>query len=195
MIAETADVDPLAQIGENTRVWHLSQIRENASIGSSCVIGRGAYIDHGVQIGDNCKIQNAALIYAPAVLGRGVFVGPAAILTNDLHPRAVNPDGGPKTADDWEPRGITVGDGASIGAGAIILPGVEIGAWALVAAGAIVTSSIPAHGLVGGIPARLIGWVGRGGQRLDEEGDGTLVDPSTGDRYTMSGDELQLVQP
>ncbi len=195
MIAETADVDPLAEIGENTRVWHLAQIRENASIGSACIVGRGAYIDHGVQIGDNCKIQNAALIYAPAVIGKGVFVGPAAILTNDVHPRAVNPDGSLKAADDWEQRGITVGDGASIGAGAIILPGIEIGAWALVAAGAIVTSSIPAHGLVSGIPARLIGRVGRGGQRLKEEAGGMLVDPTTGDRYTLSGDELQPIQP
>ncbi len=183
MIADTADVDPRAQIADGTRIWHLAQIRENATIGSHCVIGRGAYIDQGVRIGDNCKIQNGALIYAPAMLGTGVFVGPGAILTNDLYPRAVNVDLSPKSADDWEPDGVTVGDGASIGAGAIVRSGVDIGAWALVAAGAVVTSSVPAHGLVVGTPAKLVGWVGKSGRRLKEQ-DGTLIDPDTGDRYT-----------
>ena len=94
-------------------------MREDAVLGENCVVGRGAYIGTGVQMGDNCKVQNYALVYEPAVLGDGVFIGPAVVLTNDTYPRAVNPDGSLKTAHDWEPVGVTIGDGASIGARAV----------------------------------------------------------------------------
>jgi UDP-3-O-[3-hydroxymyristoyl] glucosamine N-acyltransferase len=103
-IAATADVDPRAELGEGCRVWHLAQIREDAVLAPGCVVGRGAYVDAGVRVGRNGKIQNHALVYAPAVLGDGVFVGPAAVLTNDVNPRAVRPDGTLKTGADWDPR-------------------------------------------------------------------------------------------
>ena len=111
-----ADVDPRARLGPGVSVWHLAQIREGAEIGADCVIGRGAYIGAGVRLGQRCKVQNYALVYEPAWLDDGVFVGPAAVFTNDRYPRAVTPEGSVKTAADWEPVGVTVRDGASIGA-------------------------------------------------------------------------------
>lgn len=186
-----ADVDASAALGEGTTVWHLAQVREDAVLGAQVIVGRGAYVDHGVRIGDRCKLQNYALVYAPAQLGDGVFVGPGAILTNDTHPRAVDPDGTRKDADDWEPEQIVVGDGASIGAGAVVVAGVSIGAWALIGAGAVVTADVPAHALVVGVPARQVGWVGHAGSRLEEDADGTLRCPRTGDRYELRGDAVR----
>lgn len=182
MIASTADVHDRARVPESAKVWHLAQVREDAVLGENCIIGRGAYIDAGVVLGDNCKVQNYALVYAPAVLEEGVFVGPAAVFTNDTFPRAINRDGTIKHASDWHAEGVTVRRGASIGAGAVVLGGVEVGEWALVAAGAVVTKHVPAHALMVGVPARQVGWVGAGGEALIPEGD-DLVDPSDGSRY------------
>ncbi|MER1995494.1 MAG: acyltransferase [Arthrobacter sp.] len=167
-IEATADVAANAAVGRGTLIWHLAQIREDAVIGESCVIGRGAYIGPGVRIGDNCKIQNHALVYEPAVLGNGVFVGPAVVFTNDTYPRAVNPDGSLKTAQDWQPVGVEVEEGASIGARAVCIAPVRIGAWATVAAGAVVTRDVPAYAVVAGVPARQVGWVGPAGHPLVE---------------------------
>src|SRR4051794_27480691 len=92
-IAESADVDPTATVGDGSSVWHLAQLRDHVSVGQQCIVGRGAYLGSGVRVGDRCKIQNHALVYEPAVLEDGVFVGPAVVFTNDTFPRAVNPDG------------------------------------------------------------------------------------------------------
>jgi len=181
-IAATADVDPRALVGERTRVWHLAQVREFAQVGVDCNIGRGAYVGPGVQIGDNCKLQNHALVYEPARLADGVFIGPAAVLTNDEFPRAVNPDGSLKSGDDWQAVGVIIEQGASIGARAVCIAPVRIGAWALVAAGAVVTKDVPAHALMVGVPARRIGWVGRAGRPLELDGD-EWVCGTTGERY------------
>ena len=176
----SADVSPDATIGAGSSIWHLSQIREGAVLGENCVIGRGAYIGSGVRVGDNCKVQNHALVYEPAVLGDGVFIGPAVVVTNDTYPRAVNPDGSLKSASDWEAVGVTIEDGASIGARSVCVAPLRVGAWALVAAGSVVTRDVPPHALVAGVPARQIGWVSRTGTRLHEQPDGSLVDADTG---------------
>lgn len=189
-IAPSADVSDQAVIGEGTTVWHLAQIREGARVGRECIVGRGAYIDAGVQLGNRCKIQNHALIYAPARLDDGVFVGPAAVFTNDMHPRAITLAGELKTADDWESAGVTIGLGASIGARAVVLGGVHVGNWAMVAAGSVVTRDVGDHSLVIGAPARHVGWVGRAGHRLDGAG----VDwrcPRTGERYLVVDGRLE----
>ncbi|MDO5738724.1 MAG: acyltransferase [Ornithinimicrobium sp.] len=184
-IVDSADVSPEASIGDDTSIWHLAQVREGAVLGRGCVIGRGAYIGTGVQLGDHCKIQNYALVYEPARLGDGVFVGPAAVLTNDTFPRAINPDGSLKSADDWESVGVTIEQGASIGARAVCVAPVTVGAWATVAAGAVVTRDVPAHALVVGVPARRVGWVGRAGTPLQRTGDpGQWRCPVTGTIYT-----------
>ncbi|MEC5184917.1 UDP-2-acetamido-3-amino-2,3-dideoxy-glucuronate N-acetyltransferase [Cryobacterium sp. MP_3.1] len=183
LIEATSDVDPTAEVGAETRVWHLAQVRENASIGSGCILGRGSYIGPGVILGRNCKVQNYALIYEPAVLEDGVFVGPAVVFTNDMFPRAVNPDLSIKAAEDWHPVGVHVGTGASIGARAVCIGPVSIGRWALIAAGAVVTKDVPDYAIVAGVPARRIGWVGRSGIPLRRAEDGRLTCPATGEHF------------
>ncbi|EHM93256.1 hypothetical protein HMPREF0975_01993 [Actinomyces sp. oral taxon 849 str. F0330] len=127
-IAPSADVSQDAALGEGTSIWHLAQVREHAVLGRDCIVGRGAYIGEGVVMGDNCKVQNYALVYEPARLADGVFIGPAVTLTNDHFPRAVNPDGTLKSASDWEPVGVTIDEGASIGARAVcVAPGARGG--------------------------------------------------------------------
>lgn len=181
-ILPSADVDERAAVGGGTTVWHLAQVREHAVIGSDCIIGRGAYIGSGVTIGDRCKIQNLALVYEPATLEDGVFIGPGAVLTNDLHPRAINEDGTLKSAEDWNQTGVTVKRGAAIGARAVCVAPVTIGAWATVAAGAVVTRDVPAYALVAGVPARRVGWVGPAGRKLEQRDD-RFVCPVTGDEF------------
>jgi UDP-2-acetamido-3-amino-2,3-dideoxy-glucuronate N-acetyltransferase len=186
----SADVSPDAVIGAGSSVWHLAQVRERAVLGSGCVVGRGAYIGPGVRLGENCKVQNYALVYEPAVLADGLFIGPAAVLTNDTHPRAVNPDGTLKSASDWEPVGVTVESGAAIGARAVCVAPVRIGAWAMVAAGAVVVQEVPDHALVVGVPARQVGWVSKAGQRLRELGEGIWVCDKSGQRYTLQNGRM-----
>jgi len=194
-IAETADVDDRAEIGDGTSVWHLAQVREGVRMGAGCIIGRGAYIGTGVQMGDNCKVQNYALVYEPAVLEDGVFIGPAVVLTNDTFPRAVNPDGSLKSAHDWEPVGVTIRAGASIGARAVCVAPVTIGRWATVAAGAVVVHDVPDFALVAGVPARRIKWVGRFGVPLEGLGAGQWRCPESGDLYEETDGELVLTVP
>jgi UDP-2-acetamido-3-amino-2,3-dideoxy-glucuronate N-acetyltransferase len=182
-IADSADVDERATIGAGTSIWHLAQVREDAVVGTGCNVGRGVYIGPGVRVGNNVKLQNYALVYEPAQLGDGVFIGPAAVLTNDEYPRSVTPDGRLKTGDDWHAVGVTVGEGASIGARAVCVAPVRIGRWALVAAGAVVTRDVPDFGLVVGVPARRVGWVGRAGVPLQAKGEGRFVCPRTGAGY------------
>lgn len=182
-IQPTADVDPQASIGAGTLVWHLAQVREHAHVGANCVLGRGAYVGPSVIVGQNCKLQNYALVYEPALLEDGVFIGPAAVLTNDLHPRAVNVDGSLKTEEDWHMVGVTVRRGAAVGARAVCVAPVTIGRWAMVAAGAVVTHDVPDHALVAGVPARQVGWVGRAGAKLVQRADGAWECPATGELY------------
>jgi UDP-2-acetamido-3-amino-2,3-dideoxy-glucuronate N-acetyltransferase len=183
-IVDSADVSPEATIGDGSSVWHLAQVREHAVLGRNCIVGRGAYVGTGVVMGDNCKVQNYALVYEPARLADGVFIGPAVVLTNDTYPRAINSDGSLKSAHDWEPVGVTIERGASIGARATCVAPVTIGTWATVAAGAVVVKDVPPYALVAGVPARRIGWVGTAGVPLRAEGaDGVWVCPATGDRY------------
>lgn len=191
-IAETADIDPSAVIGQGSSIWHLSQIREYARIGPGCVLGRGAYVGPGVILGKNCKVQNYALIYEPALLEDGVFVGPGAVFTNDLFPRAVNVDGSRKTDDDWEMVGVTVRTGASIGARAVCIAPLTVGRWAMVAAGAVVTKDVKDYALVVGTPARQIGWVGRSGVALSDLGEGRFLCPVTGEKYMEHEGTLSL---
>ena len=194
-IVGSADVDPTAQIGEGSSVWHLAQVRDGAQIGAECIIGRGAYIGSGVQVGPRCKIQNYALVYEPAVLEAGVFIGPAVVLTNDTYPRAINADGSLKSAEDWEPTGVVVREGASIGARSVCVAPVTIGRWATVAAGAVVTRDVADFALVAGVPARQIGWVGRAGVRLADLGDGRWKCPVSNDVYELIDDVLVLCAP
>jgi UDP-2-acetamido-3-amino-2,3-dideoxy-glucuronate N-acetyltransferase len=183
MIWASADVADSARLGPGTRVWHLAQVGEGAVLGRSCVLGRGAYVGPGVVVGDHVKIQNYALVYQPATLDSGVFVGPAAVLTNDLAPRAVDVDGQPKASGDWTPVGVHVQEGASLGARSVCVAPVTIGRWAMVGAGAVVVDDVPDFALGVGVPARRIGWVGRAGTALEKGDDSTWVCGTTGAHY------------
>jgi acetyltransferase-like isoleucine patch superfamily enzyme len=166
-IHPTAEVSPAARIGPGTAVWHHSHVREGAIVGADCILGKDVYIDYDVTIGSRVKIQNGAYIYHGATLEDGVFIGPRACLTNDRLPRAITPDGRLKGLNDWTVGPTRVCYGASVGTGAIVLPGVTIGRFAMVGAGAVVSRDVPDHGLVVGLPARLIGYVCRCGRRLE----------------------------
>jgi UDP-2-acetamido-3-amino-2,3-dideoxy-glucuronate N-acetyltransferase len=165
-IHPTAEVSDRAVIGEGTLVWHHTQIREDTEIGCDCIFGKGVYVDFGVRIGDNVKVQNYVSIFHGVEIEEGVFIGPYVSFTNDNFPRAINPDGSRKSGDDWELGRILVKYGASLGANCTILPKVVVGEWSLVGAGAVVTKDVPAHGLVTGNPARLVGFVCACGARL-----------------------------
>ena len=166
-IHPTAEVAESAQIGEGTAIWHQCQIRPDAHIGRNCIFGKGVYVDFGVHIGDNVKVQNYVSIYHGVEIEDGVFIGPHVCFTNDNLPRAINPDGTLKAADDWVLGRILVKRGAALGANSTILPKVVIGEWALVGSGSVVSKDVPAYGLVYGNPARLHGFVCPCGQRLE----------------------------
>src|SRR5690554_2462201 len=183
----TADIADSAVIADTATVWHYAQVRDGATIGENCIVGRGAYIGSGVEVGDNCKIQNYALVYEPATLANGVFIGPAAVLTNDQFPRAINADGSPKSASDWEAVGVTVHEGASIGAKSVCVAPLTIGAWSLIGSGSTVVKDVPDFALVVGNPARRIGWVGKAGQRLTLTQDGHWTCPATSKKYQQHG--------
>jgi UDP-2-acetamido-3-amino-2,3-dideoxy-glucuronate N-acetyltransferase len=177
----TADIEPDVSVGRGTSIWHRAQLRTGATIGADCVVGRDVFVDEGVVIGDRVKIQNAALIYHGVTVEDGVFIGPGAILTNDRFPRAITSTGDLATPEDWHSTPITLRNGSSIGAGAVVVAGVEVGRFAMAGAGAVVTKSVPNHALVAGSPARRIGWVCACGMRLvDANGEPAPADP---DRY------------
>jgi len=142
-------------------------VREGAHIGVNCIIGKGVYIDAGVSIGDNVKIQNYVSVYHGVTLEDGVFVGPHVCFTNDLHPRAINPDGSLKAADDWVLSETLIRRGAALGANSTIRCGITVGEWAMIGAGSVVTRDVPAYGLVWGNPTRLHGFVCPCGEKLE----------------------------
>jgi acetyltransferase-like isoleucine patch superfamily enzyme len=162
-IHPSAVVEEGAVVGAGTRVWHSCHLRAGSVIGRDCTLGFSVYVDTGVVVGDRCKVQNHVSLYRGVVLEDEVFVGPSAAFTNDLVPRAQSPD--------WQVTPTLVRQGASIGANATIVCGVEIGASAMVAAGAVVTTDVPAHALVVGVPARVRGWVCVCGQVVGRDRD------------------------
>ena len=170
-IHPSALVEDGAHIGEHSKIWHQSQIRVGARIGESCVLGRGVFVDTNVVIGDLVKIQNYVSVYHGVTIEDGVFVGPHVVFTNDKIPRAIAPDGSPKSGTDWEIVPTLVRYGAAIGANAVLVCGVTVGRWAMVGAGAVVTRDVPDYGLVVGNPARLIGYVCPCGRRLRQVGE------------------------
>jgi UDP-2-acetamido-3-amino-2,3-dideoxy-glucuronate N-acetyltransferase len=188
----SADVHPEATVGDGSVIWHLAQVREGARIGDDCIIGRGAYVGQGVKLGNCVKVQNYALVYEPAQVEDGVFIGPAVVLTNDRFPRAVTPDGKAKSASDWTPVGVTLREGASVGARAVCVAPLTVGRWAMVAAGSVVTKNVPDHAIVAGNPARRRGWVGEAGVPLRAGEGATWTCPESGRTYTQV-DEDTLV--
>ncbi len=185
MIHPTAEVEPGARVGAGSRVWHYVHIRSGAVVGDNCNIGYGAYIDAGAIIGNNVKLQNRVSVYRGVTLEDGVFVGPNATFTNDKYPRAITPQGEMLSEEDWQAAATLVRYGASIGAGAVVLPGVTIGRWAMVGAGALVTHDVPEQGLVVGVPAHHIGYACLCGRPLESKSGTEWRCPRCHDSYSL----------
>src|SRR6185295_12293449 len=151
---ESAYVDEGADIGVGTKIWHFSHVMKGARIGSGSIIGQNVNVDGGVSIGSNVKIQNNVSVYTGTVIEDDVFLGPSCVLTNVTNPRSqVNRHALYETT--------TLRRGATVGANATIVCGIELGRYAFVGAGSVVVKSVPDYALVIGNPARQVGWMSR----------------------------------
>ena len=194
VIASSVSLGEEVFISDSAKIWDYVQIRDNAKVGKNVIIGRGAYIGTGVEVADNCKIQNYALLYEPATLEQGVFIGPGVVFTNDRFPRAVTPDLKLKSRDDWQPVGVHVKEGASIGARSVCVAPLKIGRWAMVAAGSVVAKDVADFALMVGAPAKRVGWVGRAGHKLfqDQTDESTFFCPVTGNQFKQESPETLI---
>lgn len=182
---ETAIIDPGAELGVGCKVWHWVHICGGAQIGPGSVFGQNVFVGNKVRIGANCKIQNNVSIYDNVVLEDDVFCGPSMVFTNVINPRSqfVRKD---------EYLTTQVRKGATIGANATIVCGVELGEYCFVAAGAVVNKNVPPFALVAGVPAKPIGWMSRFGERIPLESDGSWACPTTGDVYSLQSGAMSL---
>ena len=179
-VHSTAIVDNGAVIGEGSRVWHWVHVCGGAKIGRGCSLGQNVFVGNQVTIGDNVKIQNNVSVYDNVTLEDGVFCGPSMVFTNVYNPRS-------EVSRKDEYRNTLVKRGATLGANSTIVCGITIGEYAFVGAGAVVNRDVPAFALMLGVPARLAGWMSRFGERLNLPliGDAETECPHTGERYTL----------
>ncbi|MDQ1516206.1 MAG: UDP-2-acetamido-3-amino-2,3-dideoxy-glucuronate N-acetyltransferase [Actinomycetota bacterium] len=167
-VHETAEVSEDSLVGPGTQVWHQAQVMAGVRVGAECTIGKGVFLGAGTRLGDRVKVGNYANLFGPSVED-GVFIAPLACVMEDPRPRATNPDGTRRGAGDFERLPVTIRKGASVGGGALILPGVTVGRLALVSAGAVVHRDVPDHGIVAGNPARHVGFACLCGLRLGDD--------------------------
>jgi len=181
----TAIVDEGASIGEGTRIWHWVHVSAGARIGGGCSLGQNVFIGNRVVIGANCKIQNHVSVYDNVTLEDDVFCGPSMVFTNVINPRS-------HVSRRHEFRDTLVKRGATLGANCTIVCGVTIGEYAFVGAGAVITRDVKPYALMVGVPARQAGWMSRHGERLDlpVDGSGEAACPATGVRYRLSDGTL-----
>jgi acetyltransferase-like isoleucine patch superfamily enzyme len=180
-------------VGEGTRVWAFAHVMPGARVGRDCNICDCAYVEDGAVLGDRVTVKNATLVFSGVTCEDEVFLGPNVLFTNDLRPRAAIR----RPAEDLLPT--TVRRGATLGAGAVVVCGTEIGESAFVAAGAVVTRDVPAHALMVGNPARQKGWVCGCGERLDDTAAditaGTFRCPDCDSRYALAETGLSAIPP
>ncbi|MFV0924873.1 UDP-2-acetamido-3-amino-2,3-dideoxy-D-glucuronate N-acetyltransferase [Pseudomonas palmensis] len=182
----SAIVDEGAQIGANSRVWHFVHVCAGARIGTGVSLGQNVFVGNKVIIGDDCKIQNNVSVYDNVTLECGVFCGPSMVFTNVYNPRSLI-----ERKDQY--RDTLVRRGATLGANCTVVCGVTIGEFAFVGAGAVVNKDVPAYALVVGVPARQIGWMSEFGEQLSLPLSGSgesVICSQTGDRYVLNGNTL-----
>jgi UDP-2-acetamido-3-amino-2,3-dideoxy-glucuronate N-acetyltransferase len=183
-VHESSYVDDGAVIGDDTKVWHFSHVMKGAVIGQRCNLGQNVVVMPGTKIGDNCKIQNNVSIYEGVELEDDVFCGPSMVFTNVINPRS-------EVSRKHEYMKTLVKRGVSIGANATIVCGVTLGEYAFVGAGAVVTREVKPYALVAGVPARQIGWMCRCGVRLPAPSDsGRLTCDACGRSYALQNGQL-----
>jgi UDP-2-acetamido-3-amino-2,3-dideoxy-glucuronate N-acetyltransferase len=183
---ETAVIDPGAIIGNGSKIWHFCHIMPGAVLGEDCNLGQNVFVADDVILGNNVKVQNNVSIYAGVVCEDDVFLGPSMVFTNVYNPRsAVNRKG------EYLPT--IVRQGATIGANATIVCGIEIGAFAFIGAGALVRKDVPAYALIVGNPGRQIGWMSEHGERLHFDGEGLAVCPGSGEQYQLQAGSVEKV--
>ena len=190
VIHSTAIVDEGAQIGDGCRVWHWVHVCAGAKIGSDVSLGQNVFIGNKVIIGNNVKIQNNVSVYDNVTLEEDVFCGPSMVFTNVYNPRSA-------IARKDEYRNTLVKRGSTLGANCTIICGVTIGEYAFIGAGAVVNKNVPDFALMVGVPSRQIGWMSRFGEQLDMplQGNVEATCPSTGERYILNGDICLLINP
>lgn len=186
---ETAVIDEGAQIGEGSRVWHFAHVCGGAKIGKGVSLGQNVFVGNKVTIGDRCKIQNNVSVYDNVHLEEGVFCGPSMVFTNVYNPRSLI-----ERKDQY--RDTIVKKGATLGANCTIVCGVTIGEFAFVGAGAVINKDVPAYALMVGVPAKQIGWMSEFGEQLDLplEGEGRTVCTHTGAVYILDGQTVTKVE-
>ncbi|AUZ60669.1 UDP-2-acetamido-3-amino-2,3-dideoxy-D-glucuronic acid acetyltransferase [Pseudomonas sp. XWY-1] len=180
----SAIVDEGAQIGKDSRVWHFVHICSGARIGAGVSLGQNVFVGNKVVIGDRCKIQNNVSVYDNVTLEEGVFCGPSMVFTNVYNPRSLI-----ERKDQY--RDTLVKKGATLGANCTIVCGVTIGEFAFVGAGAVVNKDVPAYALMVGVPAKQIGWMSEFGEQLDVGVDGQAICSQTGATYVVRGNSLE----
>lgn len=182
---ESAIVDPGAQIGDGSRIWHFVHVCAGAKIGQGVSLGQNVFVGNQVSIGDHCKIQNNVSVYDNVHLEEGVFCGPSMVFTNVYNPRSL-------IERKSEYRTTRVRKGATLGANCTIVCGVTIGEYAFIGAGAVVNKDVPAYALMVGVPAKQIGWMSEYGEQLNLPltGEGEEVCPHTQSRYQLIGHTL-----
>jgi UDP-2-acetamido-3-amino-2,3-dideoxy-glucuronate N-acetyltransferase len=184
---ESSYIDPGAQIGHGTKIWHFSHVMPGAVIGTGCTLGQNVVVMPGTTIGDNVKIQNNVSIYEGVILEDDIFCGPSCVFTNVINPRS-------EISRKHEFQRTWVKRGSTIGANATIVCGVTLGEYSFIGAGAVVTSDVPAFGLMLGVPARRVGWMCRCGERLPVvRGETECSECGTGFQERDGG--LHLVDP
>jgi UDP-2-acetamido-3-amino-2,3-dideoxy-glucuronate N-acetyltransferase len=189
MIHPTAIVDEGAEIGEGSRIWHWVHVCSGASIGKGVSLGQNVFVGNRVVIGDRCKIQNNVSVYDNVTLEEGVFCGPSMVFTNVYNPRALI-----ERKDQY--RDTLVRRGATLGANCTIVCGVTVGEFAFIGAGAVVLDDVKPYALMVGVPARQIGWMSEYGEQipLPLEGEGEYTCPHTGRFYQLSADGLEALE-